>query len=150
MLKFTTVCKNHINDMKLLADANRNSISFMTRKKFEEIVDQQRAFVSLFDDTVIGFVVFRHRKLDLQTTLSEICVQHKYRGQGIGTDLIQLLIRDCNQKKRDFIQLKCPIDLPANKFYEHLGFDLHMTEDGRKRKLNVWRLAIAARRVGIE
>ena len=136
--------------MKLLADANRNSISFMTRKKFEEIVDQQRAFVSLFDDTVIGFVVFRHRKLDLQTTLSEICVQHKYRGQGIGTDLIQLLIRDCNQKKRDFIQLKCPIDLPANKFSEPLGFDLHMTEDGRKRKLNVWRLAIAARRVGIE
>ena len=150
MAELLLINHNHIDGMKLLADANRESLGFMPRKKLEEIADQQRAFVALYDGSVVGFVVFRHRKRDLQTTLSEICVQHEYRGQGIGADLIQSLIRDCDQRNRAYIQLKCPIDLAANQFYEHLGFDLHMTEDGKKRRLNVWRLSISANQVGIE
>jgi hypothetical protein len=37
------------------------------------------------------------------------------------------------------IQAKCPVDLPANKWYERRGFDLARTEQTRSgRKLNVW------------
>lgn len=150
MVKIREVKESDIDCIKHIADENRSSLGFMPRKKLEEIADQQRAFVAWYDGSVVGFVVFRHRKRDLQTTLSEICVQHEYRGQGIGADLIQSLIRDCDQRNRAYIQLKCPIDLPANKFYKHVGFDLHMIEDGKKRKLNVWRLAIVANQLGIE
>ena len=137
----------HIDAVKSLADANRDSLGFMTHKKLEEIVEQKRGIVALQDDTVIGFVFFRHRKIDMQTTLSEICVQTDCRGQHVGTQLICGLIRDCEQRCREFIQLKCPVDLPSNEFYRKMGFRLHMIEDGRRRQLKVWRLSIPTRQI---
>jgi hypothetical protein len=38
------------------------------------------------------------------------------------------------------IRLKCPVDNASNAFYEARGFDCFDTEDGRKRRLNVWQL----------
>jgi hypothetical protein len=34
--------------------------------------------------------------------------------------------------------LKCPTELPANAFYEHLGLQLVACETGKHRPLNVW------------
>lgn len=128
--------------IKALADANRGELGFNPRKKFEEVASQQRSFVAISNGDVVGFVIFRHRKIDSQTTLSEICVRQDFRHQHIGEALVARLIKECTEMSRDFIQLKCPVDLPANRFYQRLGFALHMTELGKKRSLNVWRLAI--------
>ena len=141
----TTIRKIQINDVsevKLLADASRFELGFNPQKKFEEVAFQKRAFVAIVNQKIIGFVIFRHRKRDLQTTLSEICVQQQFRGQHIGAELIAQLVRECRLKSREFIQLKCPVDLPANQFYRRFGFRLHSTELGKKRNLNVWRLPI--------
>jgi ribosomal protein S18 acetylase RimI-like enzyme len=139
MITFRHLCDTDIQAAKLLADANRDSLGFVTRQKFEEVVEQRRGFAALEDDRVIGFVLYRHRKLDHQTTLSEICVHKDYRGQQIGRRLVNALIQECMNKSRHFIQLKCPTDLLANEFYRQLGFELAMTEKGKKRSLNVWR-----------
>lgn len=143
MLEIKPMHVENIDDMKLIADANRTSLGFIPKKKFEEIVEQKRGFVALQDNIVIGFVVYRHRKIDSQTTLSEICVHTDYRNQHIGSELIFALIQDCKQRNREFIQLKCPVDLEANGFYERLGFRLHTIEEGKKRQLKVWQLAIS-------
>lgn len=144
MIEVKPISNEYIDSVKSLADANRDSLGFVTLKKFEEIVDQQRGLVALQDDTVIGFVIYRHRKIDLQTTLSEICVHTNYRGKHVGAMLMSALIRDCEQRHREFIQLKCPVDLLANGFYERLGFELHTFEDGKRRQLKVWRLTISS------
>lgn len=128
--------------IKTLADAHRLELGFIPRQKFEEVALKQRGFVALDDEALLGFVIFRHRKVDLQTTLSEICVAKANRGQNIGKKLIDALIYECTQMSRDFIQLKCPVELPANQFYRRLGFKLHATEGGKKRSLNVWRFPI--------
>lgn len=135
----------HIDDVaaiKALADANRRELGFNPRKKFEEAALQRRGFVAVCNSEVIGFVVFRHRKIDLQTTLSDICVRKDFRQHHIGEGLMVRLIEECAEMSREYIQLKCPINLPANRFYQRLGFVLHMTESGKKRGLNVWRLSI--------
>lgn len=144
MVDVKPISAEYIDSVKSLADANRDSLGFVPRKKIEEIVDQQRCIVALQNNEVIGFLIFRHRKIDLQTTLSDICVQTIHRCKHVGTMLIDELIHDCQQRHREFIQLKCPVDLPANGFYSRLGFDLYTTEDGKKRQLNVWRLAISS------
>ena len=131
-----------IDPVKALADANRPSLGFNTRKKFEEAVQQQRGFVAIEGEQVIGFVIYRHRKADLQTTLSEICVHNNYRSRSVGGRLFSALIQDCCSKSRSFIQLKCPVDLPANEFYKKVGFELYTTEMGKKRHFNVWRFNI--------
>jgi len=133
---------DHISQAKLLADQNRFSLGFIPKKKLEEIIEQRRGMVAIEENRVIGFVIYRHRKTDLQTTLSEICVQGNYRNQSIGKQLIDSLIQDCIDRSREYIQLKCPIDLPANDFYKELGFKLFATEVGKRRKINVWRFDI--------
>lgn len=145
MSKIEFICETHLDSAKKVADANRDALSFVTRGKFQEAIEQNRGFVAIENNEVIGFVLFRHRKRDKQTTLSDICVDERYRGQNIGRHLIHVLVEDCENKSREFIQLKCPVDLPANKFYSHVGFNLHDIEDGKKRKLNVWRLAIESK-----
>lgn len=127
--------------IKVLADANRNELGFNPRQKFEEAAAQRRGFVALADELIVGFVIFRHRRVDRQTTLSEICVAKTQKGQHIGKSLISELVKECTHMSRDYIQLKCPVDLPANQFYLRLGFVLHKTEAGKKRRLNVWRLS---------
>jgi ribosomal protein S18 acetylase RimI-like enzyme len=131
-----------IQTAKLLADKSRDELGFITRQKFEEAVEQQRGCVALENTQVVGFVLYRHRKLDYQTTLSEICVHKDYRRRHIGEQLVNALIEDCLNKSRHFIQLKCPTDLPANAFYRQLGFELVATEKGKKRSLNIWRLTL--------
>lgn len=132
-----------ISDVKRIADANRDELSFLTKAKFEELAEQQRCFVAEHNNHVLGFITFRHRKTDLQTTLSEICVEESQRNKGIGRLLVYALLEDCRQKAREFIQLKCPEELDANKFYEHLGFKLAHIEQGKSRRLKVWRLYLS-------
>jgi len=142
MISLRGIQADDVPAIKALADANRGELGFNPRKKFEEAVSQHRGFVAVDSAEVVGFVVFRHRKVDLQTTLSEICVREDLRHQHIGEALMSHLIKECTEMSREFIQLKCPVDLPANRFYQRLGFVLHMTESGKKRSLNVWRFAI--------
>jgi ribosomal protein S18 acetylase RimI-like enzyme len=144
MLEIKEIQIENVPKVKSLADMNRDSIGFNPRKKFEEVVEQKRGMVAFENNELVGFVIYRHRKLDSQTTLSEICVREDCRGKGFGKKLIDALIFECQEKKRDFIQLKCPIDLHANKFYEKIGFSHYQTEDGKKRQLNVWRFVVCA------
>lgn len=134
-----------IDGIKILADTNRSELGFILRVQIQEAVDQDRILVSIVESKLIGFVIYRHRKRDLQTTLAEICVSQDYRGRGFGKELIDALMQECFNMSRSFIQLKCPVGLPANTFYEKLGF-LHVsTEPGKSRKLNVWRFQVAQR-----
>lgn len=130
--------------IKQIADCNRHSLGFLPKPKVEEAVANNRVVVvKTSEEKVLGFVIFRHRKTDKQTTLSDICVDENWRNQGLGTLLLQFLYDECLNLQRDFVQLKCPVDLPANAFYDRLGFVKHSTEEGRSRKLNIWRLAIS-------
>jgi ribosomal protein S18 acetylase RimI-like enzyme len=131
-----------VSAIKAVADVNRGELGFNPRKKFEEVASQRRGFVAFEDEVILGFVIFRHRKIDRQTTLSEICIQKAYRRQHIGKQLVAALVKESTQMSREFIQLKCPVDLPANQFYRCLGFILYNVETGKKRDLNVWRFVI--------
>lgn len=147
-LEIRPIQEVYICFIKELADQNRESLGFTTKQKFQEVMIQKRGLVAIENEQVVGFVIYRHRKLDTQTTLSEICVTQERRGHHIGKKLIDALVEDCIKKSRAFIQLKCPIDLPANEFYRKLGFKLIAIEDGKKQQLNVWQLLISAANQG--
>lgn len=132
-----------MTEVKAIADANRDALGFLPKMKFQEAIEQERCFVAVEGADILGFVVFRHRKIDLQTTLSDICVDAEKRRQGVGRSLIEKLTYDCEDKDRAFIQLKCPQNLKANQFYQNMGFELATVEEGKSRKLNVWRMPIS-------
>jgi ribosomal protein S18 acetylase RimI-like enzyme len=134
---------HHVDAIKAIADANRAELGFILRAQIEEAVVQDRVFIALIDQEVVGFVIYRHRKKDLQTTIADICVAEKYRGQGVGKNLIDALLKESAQKFRAFIQLKCPANLPANDFYRKFGFYFISAEPGKSRMLNIWRFQVA-------
>lgn len=128
----------HIDAMKALADANRSELGFILRAQIQDAIEQNRAFIACIENRLVGFVIYRHRKKDLQTTLAEICISKEHRKQGLGKELINALILESSALSRSHIQLKCPVGLPANQFYEKLGFSCVSTQPGKSRNLNIW------------
>ncbi len=88
-------------------------------------------------DMVTGFANFRIRR-DRNATLYEIAVADAYRRTGVGTRLLSELIRRVHLAGGQYVRLKCPQDLSANQFYQKCGFRHAETEQGKKRRLQVW------------
>jgi ribosomal protein S18 acetylase RimI-like enzyme len=140
-----TICKavpQHLTPLKALADQSRDEIGFLHRAKIQEAIVASRILTVVTEGQPIGFTIYRHRKLDSRTTLSEICIASEWRRRGLGRMLIRALCDECQAYARTEIQLKCPVDLSANAFYQQMGFQHIATEQGRVRQLNVWRLPI--------
>jgi hypothetical protein len=64
------------------------------------------------------------------------------RSLGLGRALIDALQADGIRHGKGYIQLKCPVELPANVFYARAGFAQVTCEAGKARALNVWRLPL--------
>lgn len=130
-----------LHAIKTIADAHRHELGFVLRPALAKSIDQGELFVSENAAEVIGFVDFHHRR-DEQTTLYHIAVEPAHRGKGLGRALVEALIADARQHGKSYIQLKCPQDLTANAFYQHLGFRRATTDTETRRPLIVWRIEV--------
>ena len=131
-----------IDAIKAIADANRDALGFLPAAKVKEAVNRHQTLVAFIEGEMVGFVIYRHRKRDKQTTLYDICVKRTWRKKGVGKALLTTLQTECTQKERAFLQLKCPISLSANQFYERFGFEKVGVDAGKKQALNIWQLPI--------
>lgn len=131
-----------IDQVKVIADANRNALGFLLRATLLEGIMRGWVLVAEgLDSEIIGFVHYRHRK-DTQTTLYDICVKSNSRQKGIGKHLIHALTLEMKEVGKNTVRLKSPSELGANIFYQKLGFQLVDVEKGKKRSLNIWELQI--------
>ncbi len=138
-------CHEHIEGIKTLADANRHIFGFVTRAAFHDAIQTRTLIVATRGDLVVGFLRYHHRKRDHQTTLYDICVSELERGKNVGQRMLHTLIDDCRNLNRIEILLKCPSYLEANAFYEKNGFCRIDVVDGKRQRLNVWRLDLTIR-----
>lgn len=89
---------------------------------------------------VDGGLCHWHLRRDGQLTIREIIVLPRKRNEGIGKTMLTHLIQTPNAKS---IFAKCPTDLPANDWYERMGFICEGTETTRSgRELRLWRLVL--------
>lgn len=133
--------KAHESDLeaiKAIADAERNSLGFITRTTIRKAIYQGNIIVVTVNNRVVGFQHYYHRKQDRQTTLYHKAVLLDFRRQGLGTRLVDAVVQEARAMGRQKLRLKCPVDLPANRFHKRYGFVLVGQEPGRVRKLNVW------------
>ena len=87
---------------------------------------------------VKGGMCHWHLRRDGQITVREIIVLPGHQRQGIGTEMIDTLKKTYGATS---IFAKCPAELPANDFYQVLGFQCEGTETTRTgRLLKLWRL----------
>ncbi len=128
-------------NVKRLADAHRHELGFVLLPSLREQIERGEMLVAEQDDDLVGFVDY-HRRRDGQITLYHIAVVPLARAQGVGRALVEALERVGHETGTSRIALKCPVDLPANAFYQAYGFQLAETLNGRKRGLQVWVLKI--------
>lgn len=84
-----------------------------------------------------------HVRRDGQLTIREIIVQKDHQGRGVGRLMVNLLRRKARAAGATSLFAKCPVDLPANGWYEAMGFALEGTETTPSgRRLNLWRLTL--------
>lgn len=90
---------------------------------------------------VDGGMCHWHLRRDGQITIREIIVDIHQQGIGIGTGMIRELAEDVLNATSIFA--KCPDDLPANGWYEHIGFVYEGTETTKSgRQVNHWRMTL--------
>ena len=131
-----------LDDIKTLADQHKRELGFIIRGALQKSIDSGEVLIAINPQRIVcGFVQFRHRK-DEQTTLYNIVVIPSCRMKGLARHLIGTLVIESKQKQKAYIQLKCPVELPANDFYHQCGFSLVEREEGKHRQLNIWRLLL--------
>ncbi|MBN1583854.1 MAG: GNAT family N-acetyltransferase, partial [Anaerolineae bacterium] len=104
-------------------------------------IEPSETLVAEDRNKIAGFMEYRSWR-DHRTTLYHIVVQSDHRQQGIGRRLIEALGSEAHKQGKTLIQLKCPVDLPANEFYESLGFQRADVLPGKNRELVVWQIAV--------
>jgi len=117
-----------IDIIKQVAAKHTRELGFILRPALVEAVRREEL---LFDDATGSFCHY-HTRRDGVSVIYEICVPEQFRNMGIAKSFLYMIPLP--------IQLKCPIDNESNNFYQHLGFKLVGVEQGKKRRLNVWRL----------
>lgn len=127
-----------LDDIKHIADRYKQELGFILRPVLARSIDQGELFVAINGEGIVGFTQYHHRR-DAQTTLHNIVVQSNYRKSGVGQKLIEFLEAESRLREQTTIQLKCPVDLEANSFYEHIGYEKVDVEKGKTRQLNIWR-----------
>jgi len=115
--------------------AHRDELGFVNRAQCEE----KDLYTVERDGETVGAALGNHCVRKPQTTLYELAVLPGYRREGIATTLLERMADDSPHGK---IVAKCPVDLPANKFYSRTGWEHIDTESGKNRDLNVWRFDI--------
>ncbi len=131
-----------LDEIKRIVDDHKQELGFVIRPALAHSIDKSELIVAkLSSERVVGFAHYRHRK-DGQTTLYNLVVIDEFRRKSIATRLIEALEAEARTLGQQFILLKCPSDLIANHFYKAIGYELIDLEDGKHKRLNIWRLRL--------
>ena len=132
-----------IDAIKRIADQHRTELGFHTRQAYVDSFNKGELLIAKRTDEVVGFTRFHHRR-DHRTTLYEIAVTPDIREKGVGRRLVDALIAECRRVSSRCIRLSCPVELPANRFYEAIGFirSAHRSRPGRSSPLYEWEFPV--------
>lgn len=132
-----------IDEVKRLADEYRRELGFHTRQVYVDSLNKDELLIAKNGNQIVGFVRYHHRR-DNRTTLYEIATSVDVQRKGIGRRLVEALIADCKRVSSRCLRLSCPVELPANRFYEAIGFTraAHRSRSGKSRPLYEWELPV--------
>lgn len=100
-----------------------------SKEYFEKLVAEQRLLVAE-EGSVVGLLSFmyRHVESDKQITrnvifVDDLAVKQEYRGQGIGSQLLEVIKNKVKSEHLDGLELQVNArNTAARKMYEKLGF----------------------------
>ena len=131
--------ESDIQSIKKLADLHKKELGFTNIAIIRDAQQHNQIIIIEQEDIIVGFIRFRLRKDDI-VVIYEIVVGPKR--MGYGTQLLRHFIKISKESNKQYIRLKCSIELGANLFYKKMRFHLIGSESGKKRELNIWQYVI--------
>ena len=134
--------------MRALSEASQDELGSISQYRhwLTHQIDKGDVFVAeTNEEELVGFVVFNHNSLTEHehTTIYYLCIHSTYRRHGIGKRLMEAVAADARLFGNRRITLKCPTQLPANHFYQSIGYTLEGSETDRENgSLNSWTLSL--------
>ena len=102
---------------------------------------------ALEDELILidGGICRFHLRRDGQLTIHEIIILPKHQKQGKGKEILDILKGYKESHGATSIFAKCPIDLEANSWYKHMGFELKgVISSSTGREINLWRYPLSS------
>lgn len=118
-----------------LFQQHRKELGFVNRAQCRE----KTLYTEYDAGEIVGAALVNHCVRKPQTTLYDIAVSETHRGEGVASQLVNKI---ADETPHDKIIAKCPIDLPANQFYNQSGWKLTAVEEGKNRSLLVWEYGV--------
>jgi ribosomal protein S18 acetylase RimI-like enzyme len=129
---------DHVADINRLLGQLTASPQPISFREVEEITKLSFLLVALNEhDRIIGMSTLSIFRIPMGKVglLDDVVVEESYRGQGVGQELVGLLVNQAGIEGVERIELTCkPERTAASKLYEKLGF--------KQRATNNWTLQI--------
>lgn len=113
------------NDLPKIVEIENASMSCpWSLKSFVEAANSDHAFIMVAEDEgqIAGYSVFY--LTPPESELPDIVVDEKYRGQGLGRELLSKSIKELKSRDIDSIFLEVRVsNTPARSLYESIGFE---------------------------
>jgi len=128
-----------LKDINKLLPQLSSSVRPLSLGNLSRIVKERNNSLFVFREKgiIIGMstLVFIRTPTGLRARVEDVVVDEKYRGKGLGENLVRRLISEAKRKKARYLDLTTsPNRKAANKLYEKLGF--------KKRDTNVYRMLL--------
>lgn len=124
----TTHSKPYLNQITALWKKNASTLGFFPYGAFEEYCNKEQIIVACIEkNEFAGYLLFRYSKNT--TVVVHLCINKKYRGQGVAKTLVDTL--KVRAADTGGIFLKCRRDYSLSGFWSKLGFVYRTEVKGR-------------------
>jgi len=128
-----------VEDIIRLGDSQRQTLGFLPAQAFRDYAKNGSIFVAVSREKhVVGYVLFA-RKVNRVCRLTHVCVDPRWRKQGVGDSLVMHL--KANTLQMDRVIVKCRRDYGIDHFWEKNGFIARGEKAGRgfgENTLTLW------------
>ena len=122
-----------------LGDTASSTVGFLAREVYADYARKGHILVVTEGEQLLAYTMFRFKKSSI--VIVHLCVDPKYRGRGIPSQMLDYLI-DQNREYISHIQLACRRDYGLERFWQKLGFSAVAEKPGRALKdrtvLTIW------------
>ncbi len=137
ILKNYNKVKSFVSKVQFHADQHKTSFGFLPALVYEELALKGQLWViaTKCNTDVAGYLLFGGVYPSLKIT--QLFANPEHQGLGVGTQLIGELIEHARDNGYLSISARVASDLPANKFWEKVGFKISKQIDGSKTKRRI-------------
>lgn len=133
VLKRIEQVKEYVEQVSCIADKNKKAFGFLSASVYEQMATKGQLWLAVNNDKELkGYLMFGGTMPTLKVFQIYAC--ESVKGHGVGRLLINALKDHARERHYHTVSARVASDLPANVFWEKVGFSVYRQVKGGKTK----------------